>query len=130
MPWEYEQNPDRKHKRNWDQPMPGFVEERGELVAKCPTTISLELARDLLNSEDAIPYSPQRWQQESPERIYIVHDGQLYRATPTNPGTSYHGFPENPKRAQQLPRELKERILEVARKKQCEAEMSRCLKGK
>jgi hypothetical protein len=130
MPWEYEENPDRKHKRDWDQPEPGFVAVGGELIAKCPTTISAQLASELINSEDAILYSNERWEQESPERIYVVHDGHLYRATPTNPGTSYHGFPENPKRAQKLPRELKQRILDVARMKQCETEVSRCLKGK
>ena len=130
MPWEYEENPDRKHKRDWNEPVPGFVEHRGELVGKCPTTISVQLAKELLNGDDAVPYSPERWQDQSPERIYVVHEGQLYRATPTTLGASYHGFPENPKRAQQLPRELKERILDVARKKQCEAEVARCLKGK
>jgi hypothetical protein len=49
VPWQYQENPDRKHKRGWDKPEPGFVNERGEIVAKCPTTISPQLANQLLN---------------------------------------------------------------------------------
>lgn len=128
MPWQYQENPDRKHKRAWDKPVPGFVHEGGEIVGKCPTTISPQLAANLLN--DGIEFSPERWPHSYPQRIYNVHEGQLYRATPTVPGVSYHGFPENPQRAMTLPRELKERILELARAKDCEAEVNRCLKGK
>jgi hypothetical protein len=128
MPWIYEENPDRKHKRNWDRPEPGFVRERGGVVGKCPTSVTIELAEMLLNN--GIEYFPPRWPHRYPQRIYNIHDGQLYRGTPTNPGTSYHGFPENPADAQELPRGLKNRILELARQKDCEAEVRRCLSGK
>jgi hypothetical protein len=128
MPWVYEENPDRKHKRNWDQPMPGFVEEKGEIVGKCPTTITIGKAQELLNS--GIPYSPPRWPHSYPERIYNIHQGQLYRATRTVPGKSYHGFPEHPTRAQELPKELKKRILDLAHTIDCDAEVSRCLSGR
>jgi hypothetical protein len=128
VPWQYQESPDRKHKRGWNQPEPGFVNERGELVGKCPTTISPQLAEELLN--EGLCFSDERWSHQYPERIYNIYDGQLYRATPTNPGVSYHGFPEHPKRAMELPRELKDRILQLAREKGCEAEVRRCLKGK
>jgi hypothetical protein len=128
MPWTYEENPDRKHKRRWENPEPGFVEEAGEIVGKCPTTIGVEVAEELLNA--GIEYSPARWPHSYPQRIYNIHESRLYRATPTVPGRSYHGFPEHPKRANGLPRELKARILELAREKHCEPEVSRCLSGK
>jgi hypothetical protein len=132
MPWEYEPSPDGKHKRSWDQPVPGFVEKRGELVGKCPTTISCTpgLAQHLINHEDTISYRPIRWQFAHPERIYVIHDGHLYRATSTVPGKSYHGFPEHPSRALKLPRNTKDRILELARHLGCETEIAKCLKGK
>jgi hypothetical protein len=128
MPWKYEESPDRKHKREWEGAEPGFVRERGDIVGKCPTSITIRSAEMLLNS--GVEYSPLRWPHGYPDRIYNIHEGQLYRATPTNPGTSYHGFPEHPTRAQKLPKELKDRILEMARKKNCEAQVRRCLNGK
>ena len=128
MPWVYQENQDRKHKRDWDQPRPDFVEVKGEIVEKCPTTITIEKAEELLNS--GILYFPPRWPHSHPERIHNIHGGHLYRATPTAPGKSYHGFPEHPIRAQKLPKELKKRILDLARAILCEAEVSRCLSGK
>jgi hypothetical protein len=128
MPWIYEVNPDRKHKRGWNQPKPDFVDVNGEIVGKCPTTITIEKAEELLNT--GIPYSPPRWPHAYPERIYNIYEGQLYRATPTVPGRSYHGFPEHPTRAQKLPRELKKRILELAGAADYQAKVSRCLNGK
>lgn len=130
MPWTYEPSPDRKHKRDWAQPKAGFVVANGEEIGKCPTSMTVADAESLLNGTERIEYSPPRWPHNHPERIYNIHEGQLFRATPTVPGQSYHGFPENPARAQKLPRVLKERILELARDKNCEAEVSRCLKGK
>jgi hypothetical protein len=58
VPWVHQENPDRKHKRNWDQATPGFVEEKGEIVGKCPATLTTERAEELLNS--GIPYTPPR----------------------------------------------------------------------
>ena len=128
MPWVYQENLDRKHKRGWDQPRPGFMEVKGEIVGKCPTTITVEKAEELLNS--GIPYFPQRWPRSYPERIYNIHDGHLYRATPTVPGRSYHGFPEHPTNARKLPRDLKKLILDLARTHHCQEEVSRCLNGR
>jgi len=132
MPWQYEPSPDKKHKRQWDQAFPGFVLEGGEIVGKCPTTISGNpgLAEKLINDENRIEYSHARWDHSYPERIYVIYEGQLYRATRTTPGRSYHGFPELPSDALQLPRNLKNRILDRARLLGCEAEVAKCLKGK
>ena len=130
MPWIYEPSPDKKHKRGWDQAQPGFVVEKGEEVGKCPANMSIETAETLLNDENRIEYSPLRWPHSYPDRIYNIHGGQLYRATPTVPGRSYHGFPESPAKALKLPREVKLRILALARILHCGDEVSRCLKGK
>jgi len=130
MSWRYEPSPDRKHKRDWDRSEPGFVVIRGEEVGKCPTSLTIEQVELLLNENERVEYSSPRWPHPYPERIYNVHQGQLYRATPTVPGNSYHGFPENPARALNLPPDLKNRILDLARHKNCEVEVSRCLKGK
>jgi hypothetical protein len=130
MPWIYEPSPDRKHKRGWDQPRAGFVIEKGEEVGKCPGNLAIGIAEGLLNDDHRIEYSPVRWPHSYPDRIYNIHAGQLYRATPTVPGRSYHGFPESPAKAFKLPRKVKERILELARVRGCESEISRCLLGK
>jgi hypothetical protein len=119
-----------KHKRGWNQPQAGFVIENGEEVGKCPANLPLEIAETLLNDEHRIEYSPPRWPNSYPDRIYNIHEGQLYRATPTVPGRSYHGFPENPAKALRLPREVKLRILALACTRNCEDKVSRCLKGK
>ena len=44
--------PDEEPKRthHWDKNEAGFVEVNGELVAKCPSKISLQAAKDLLNN--------------------------------------------------------------------------------
>jgi hypothetical protein len=87
--------------------------------------MSLQQAEELLQS--GLPFSSERWPHDYPERIYNVHDGTLYRATPTNPGQSYHGFPELPERAKKLPREFKDRLLRLAEQKNCLAEVKKCL---
>jgi hypothetical protein len=104
--------------------------ENGEEVGKCPADMAVETAAALLNDEDRIEYTPLRCSHSYPDRIYNIHEGQLYRAKPTTPGRSYHGFPENPARALRLPRAVKLQILALARIRGCEDEVSRCLKGK
>jgi hypothetical protein len=56
-----------------------------------------------------------------------VHQGVVYRATPTNPGRSYHGFPESERELQRLPRHVRHQILERAKILDCEEEVRRCL---
>lgn len=99
-------------------------------MGKCPTSISFDLAEQLINDDHRVEYSPPRWRASYPERIYVIHDGHLYRATPTVPGRSYHGFPESKIRAQELPKALKDRILALARELHCEAQVAKWIKGK
>jgi hypothetical protein len=91
--WLYEPDEVPKRKHHWKEPRAGFVMVGNVLIGKCPSTMTLESAEELLNS--GVEWSPKGWQREYPQRIYAVSDGVLYRATPTNPGRSYHGFPEH-----------------------------------
>ena len=130
MPWIYEQDPRRKHKRHWDKDKAGFITESGgEFVGKCPTNISVEQAEQLLNDPEAISVFPQRWTKEYPKTILNVHAGVLYRATWTIPGRSCHGFPEHPERAKRLPKSVKKKILELAERRGCKEDIQRCLLG-
>jgi hypothetical protein len=47
----------------------------------------------------------------------------LYRATPTNPGRSYHGFPEHLSKFSPGNRELRDQIMKLARDRSCEQEL-------
>jgi len=127
MAWKYVPDPNRKHKKGWQKNFVGFIEKpKGSFIGKCPTNLTTEQAEKLLNT--GIEFSPPDWKREYPERIYNIHDGVLYRATATNPGESYHGFPEHPTRAQKLPKVLKERILKIAEHHNCLEEIKRWLK--
>ena len=130
MAWIYEPSQDRKHKRGWLSDEAGFIEgPTGEIIGKCPANLTEADASKLLNS-DSIAYSNSRWPHQYPERVYNIYNGVLYRAKPTVPGKSYHGFPELSSEAERLPRKLKEQLLELARKRNCEVEIRKCLKGK
>lgn len=91
--WEYETDENPKRKHHWNRNEAGHLEVQGVLVSKCPANLSNAEAEALLN--EGIPfYPPSKPQNGHPRRIYAVLNGVVYRATPTNPGTSYHGFPE------------------------------------
>jgi hypothetical protein len=94
MPWSYEADETPKRKHHWDRPYAGFVDVCGQRVGKCPSDLSISAAEVALNA--GVPWTPSRWRHAYPQRIYAVLDGVVYRATPTVPGVSYHGFPERP----------------------------------
>jgi len=123
MTWRYEPDENPKRKHHWDRGHAGFVTVGRIRVGKCPSTMDASSAQALL--EEAIPYSPPRWDRPYPKRLYAVSDGVVYRAAPTNPGTSYHGFPEHP---QTFPRagnarDVKRQLLERAAQQGCEREV-------
>ena len=128
MPWVYEPDRDRKHKRNWRHNYAGFVEVANSVVAKCPHGMTPQECEHLLNT-DSIEYRPRRWPHDYPERIYNIRDKVVYRATPTNPGQSYHGFPELQDRIRELPRNVKDQILARADQLGCRQEVEKWLKG-
>ncbi len=117
MEWEYEPDEEPKWRHFWDKNEAGFMTVGTGSVGKCPKGISKGTARKLLNS--GIQWSPPGWAQNYPKRIYAIHKDVVYRATPTIPGKSYHGFPESPTGFSRLPKVLKKKILEHAKQLNC-----------
>ena len=128
MRFDFKYVPDEwpKKKHHGNRSIPGFVPGRGgELVGKCPNAMSTDLCERLLN--EGIAYSSGRWSKPYPQNIYNIHAGAIYRATQTQPGVSYHGFPVLPAELKQLPRALKEQLLNLAEKKNCRQKIERLL---
>lgn len=121
--WTYEPDETPKRKHQWDRDEAGFAQVGPHQVAKCPRNLSLEQAQLLLDV--GIPWSPKSWRYDYPKRLYAVHQGVVYRGTPTVPGRSYHGFPELPGNFPRGARDLQERILQQARDTGWEQEVKR-----
>jgi len=112
--WKYEPDEKPKKKHAWDRPHAGVVEHpRGTKIAKCPSNIATDLAEKVLNT--GVPVSFKSWRDAHPQRIYAVHEGVLYRATPTNPGVPYHAFPEFPERFRELPAAARRAVLDYVK---------------
>lgn len=120
--WQYETDQEPKRKHHWTNDYAGWVEIKGLIVSKCPSGMSHQEAEEMLNM--GIPWNPKGWIEEYPQRIYAVRGGVIYRATPTNPGKSYHGFPEH---SGSLPphRDLRDKLLCQARAEGTEAEVKK-----
>ena len=110
--WRYEPDENPKRKHAWSRAHAGFVVVQGVEVGKCPNNISIAEAGRLLNT--GIPVHAPRSATPYPTRIYVIHDGVVYRATPTNPGVSYHAFPEKADEFRRLPRGVQGAILSEA----------------
>lgn len=126
--WEYEPGPFRR-KHKWDKDFAGFDEQSdGRKVGKCPAWMSSDEAEALLNDGvDGTSEASDRADADWPENIYTVDEnGTVYRAVPTRPGHSYHGFPAKDER--RVSRDVKERILELAENKGCKQEAKRWMR--
>jgi hypothetical protein len=123
--WIYEPDPRRKH--SWNKPMAGFVEVNGVQVAMCSSLITIEIAQRML--DEGYRWVPIGSIDEHPQRIYAIFDGVVYRATPTVPGTSYHGFPEIRIRLPPDPG-LKQWLLERATELDCRREVEAWIAGR
>jgi hypothetical protein len=110
--YRYEPDEKPKKKHHWDEDRAGFVFVKDTPIGKCPVSPTNDKAAALLN--DGIPWANPRVSGNHPDRIYVVHDGVVYRATSTNAGRSYHGFPELPRRLRELDKKVKRQILERA----------------
>lgn len=132
MGWKYEPDETPKRKHAWSNDTAGFVDVHGVKVGKCPKTLTIEHIQQMLDGEvegaEVLEWRPASgWRFDCPKRLYLVYEGVVYRAMPTRPGFSYHGFPESddpdafPKGRRG--RELKERIIAAARQQGCEAEV-------
>ena len=111
--YRYDPGEDR-HKHHGRKPFPYFREEGSVTVGMCPSTISHEVAERLLHTgvADFDPDQP----STPPARVYAVHEGVVYEARPTLPGSlSYHGFPWRGRpRHNRLPRAVKRVLRERA----------------
>lgn len=58
-------------------------------VGKCDCRITEEVAEQNLNRGIPDPADA----PGHPPRIYVLYDGVIYVAVPTNPGVSYHAYP-------------------------------------
>lgn len=110
--WVYEPDEKPKKKHAWRKRHAGFIVIAGRKVGKCPRDLTTKLAEDLI--KQGVEVRPKRSAQAYPARIYVVHGGVLYRAVPTIPGRSYHGFPELPEKFNELPIADRRRVLEHA----------------
>ena len=121
MPWTYEHDEKPKRRHAWSEGRSGFVEVNGYSVGKCPNDVTTSEAELHLNA--GVPMFPERWEHSWPKRIYVIFRQELYRATPTNPGVSYHAFPERPEEYRRLPRDTQKAILDLAKKLTCEEQI-------
>jgi hypothetical protein len=113
---------ERRRKHKWEKDYAGFEVEGGLEVGKCPTTVSLELAAQLLNT--GVGWTNPNMPSEHPRNIYNVHEGVVYKAAITLAGVSYHGFPCKG----QVPREVVTRLTQLAAQKKCSKEFEAWLK--
>ena len=128
MAWKYEPRTQqgRLPKHNWNKPEAGFETDRdGKHVGMCPSNMPASVAEKLLNN--GIEDWPENWERSYPRAIYNIYGGVAYKALPTNPGVSYHGFPckgpaSYPKKSD-MSVKMKHKILERARTEGCETEI-------
>lgn len=117
MPYRYERGEHRR-KHCWNRDYADFLEKDGHLVGKCPKGITDAIAETLLNQAIAEPdpfQIPGRVADLWPKRLYAVHKGVIYEAVPTQPGTSYHGYPWRGREGRSpLPVEVIERLRAMA----------------
>ena len=125
--WEYKPDETPKKKHAWGNPYAGFVRVGGVEIGKCPKDFDLREAERLIN--EGIPFSSRRSHRKHPDRIYVVHDGVLYRAVPTIEGVSYHGFPELPKDFNDLPTRIQNQIWDRAESMGQIKQVKRWLRG-
>jgi len=121
--WRYQVDETRKVKHHWSNDYAGFTRDGGELVGKCPSSMTTAQAEQLLNTQGVQWRNPRLPALAWPDSIYVVDRGVVYRAVPTVAGASYHAFPELPERLRSLPKQLREQILLVADRLGCKKEV-------
>lgn len=116
--WLYEPDEQPKRKHRWGESHAGFAMQNGEKVGKCPADMTSAQAQALLNTQ-SVPFFNPKALGPNPDRLYVVHDGVVYRAHPTRPGISFHAFPEDPARLARLPKRWRDQIIELADRLGC-----------
>jgi hypothetical protein len=112
MAWKYDPG-EKRRKHKWENDYAGFETEGGAEVGKCPSTITNQVAEELLNT--GVPWTNPNMPADYPRNIYNVHDGVVYKAMITIGGISYHGFPLKGV----APREVVNKLRELAVEKKC-----------
>lgn len=109
-----------KKKHHWGEPHAGFVRVRGQLIGKCPATMTIAAAEALLH-QGFFAATDLAW----PRRVFALGpDGVLYRFAETIPGRSYHGYPVHPSEYHRtLTSAERERIQAAAASLGCEAQL-------
>lgn len=116
--WSYQPEEAPKRKHYWENNYAGFVHQGALRTAKCPKDLSRKQIEDAMDR--AIEWRPARWPHRYPKRLYTIIDGIVYRATPTVPGRSYHGFPEHPEYlADRRLKGVRESLEEMAQQLDC-----------
>lgn len=86
--WLYDRG-DHRHKHHWKHDRAGFVPKGRKEVGKCHSSITTEIAQQLLR--EGLRYNAPG--SELVTHVYAVYRGVIYEAAPTLPGLSYHGYP-------------------------------------
>lgn len=84
---------EHRAKHCWNNTRAEVVRNGSAAVGKCPSTLSKEQARNLLDdAEYEGKVAGQPISEVQPQRMWNVHRGVVYEAVPTQAG-SYHGYP-------------------------------------
>jgi hypothetical protein len=118
---QYEKGVDRwKHVGNSDVPEIAYVNNVPKYaIGKCPRNVPDAAKVDLLN--EAIPAANGDREIDFPKRLYVVHEGAIYRAETTTAGKSYHAFPY----AGKLGKALTAKLQAMADRKGCRKEFDK-----
>lgn len=110
---------DRRFKHVGSSSCPEFRSENDprRVVGLCPNNLQHADHQRLLN--EAVPDGNGDRSIDFPKRLYVVHDGAIYRAETTDWGKSYHGYPYRGK----MGRGLLEKLRAMAEEKGCAAEL-------
>lgn len=105
---------EHRFKHCWSEPRAAFVQQGSAQIGKCPSTLSKDLAEQLLNDGLVYPTG-----EVSPERIYNVHEGVVYEAVFS--GDGWHGYPWRYRPGRRsLPRQIRQEL-------ECRAKQLGCL---
>jgi hypothetical protein len=84
---------EHRTKHCWPKPYAGVVRDGARSIGKCPSVISRDAARELLDDAEYEGKVPGHSNFEArPKRMWNVHKGIVYEAVPTQAG-AYHGYP-------------------------------------
>lgn len=106
---------EHRFKHCWAEPRADFIATGVGAIGKCPSTLSKDQARELLNDAEFEGKTPDQTVADvMPERVWNVHEGVIYEAVPSGPG-AYHGYPwrGRPNR-NRLAREIKRALQQKA----------------